>query len=89
MRDLHADELQDRFGDPWTHIDWVASGRALSRMLTDQMNTRCKVLFEVGEQGSGVVYTRIDAREFGSDPASPKVEEIFGSFEWIRFSDHS
>ena len=87
MRDLYASELEERFGEQWKHIDWDASGEVLSRMLTEQLRTRCRVHFEQAQVGAGIIYTRIDVKEFGADPASPKVGEIFESFEWAAFDD--
>lgn len=84
MRDLAAQELQQRFGEDWLRIDWDASGEALGRMLTESLNTRCRVEFEPVGDGT-YVYGRVDAREFGADPAGPKVSAIFESFEWVRF----
>lgn len=88
MRDLAAQELKERFGDRWTEIDWTASGEALSRMLTESLNTRCRVDFEPVSDGS-YVHARVDAREFGADPAGPKVSDVFESFEWVRFQNDS
>lgn len=86
MRDLAAQELRERFGERRNEIDWDASGEALSRMLTEALNTRCRVNFEPVGDGS-YVYARVDAREFGADPAGPKVADVFESFQWVRFTD--
>lgn len=88
MRDLAAQELQQRFGDDWVRIDWESSGDALSQMLTEGLNTRCRVEFEPVSDGT-YIYSRVDSQEFGADPAGPRVSDIFESFDWVRFSDEA
>jgi hypothetical protein len=87
MRDLYVEELKTRYGEQCEQIDWEASGRELSGMLSERMGTRCKVAFDKQELEYGVISPRIDTREFGCDPASPAVQEVFDSMDWIRFTE--
>lgn len=89
MRDLYVEELKKLYGEQFDQIDWEASGSELSRMLTERMGTRCKVVFDKRELEYGVISPRIDTREFGCDPASPAVQEVFDSMDWIQFDESS
>lgn len=89
MRDLYVEELTNLYGQRFEQIDWEASGSELSRMLTERMGTRCMVVFDKRELENGVISPRIDTREFGCDPASPAVQEVFDSLDWLQFNESS